>query len=371
MIFRALFLAAMMAAAAWAQDLTFQLEDLQSSEATNADYQKGLSNLDDRQWDAAVANFDSAAKRDKSLADAALYWKAYALDHAGRWEESLGVIDKLQKSFPSSRWLKDAKALSMEIHADAGHPVNPASESDQDLKLLALNTLMQKDAQAALPALLKVINSDVTDRTKEHALFVLAQSDSPDARKALMDFARQTSNPDLQRSAVRMMGMVGGDGARKELAGLYSSSSNAALKREILNGMMLSGSKSQLLAVAKMEADSGLRNSAIANLSLTGGQAELSDLYKSGASMGEKTQILSSVYLVGDNKMLQDVLKLEKDPGSVLKNLYRTETNEDIRREVLDTLTARHDTAALEELARGEKDAHMKAEISRRLGTLK
>jgi HEAT repeat protein len=286
-------------------------------------------------------------------------------------EESLSVIDKLQKSFPTSHWLKDAKALSLEIHADAGHPVNPASESDQDLKLLALNTLMQTNVKAALPALLKVINGDASDRTKEHALFVLAQSDSPDARKALMDFARQPSNQTLQLSAVRMMGMVGGDGARKELAGLYTSSSNAALKHEILNGMMLSGSKSQLLAVAKQEADSGLRNAAIANLSLTGGEVELSDLYNSGASLDEKTRILSSVYLMGDGKIVQDVLKSEKDPGVVLKNLYRTQTNDNIRRAVLDTLAAQRDSAALTELARDEKDAHLKTEIWRRLSALK
>lgn len=344
---------------AWAQDLT------------SPAYQKGLSNLDDRQWDAAVANFDLAARDDKSLADAALYWKAYALTHAGRMEESLAVLDKLQKTFPSSRWLKDARALAMEIQADAGHPVNPASESDQDLKLLALNTLMQANAKAALPALLKVINGDVSDRTKEHALFVVAQSDSPDARNALINFARQSSNQTLQLSAVRMMGMVGGDAARNELAGLYSSSSSATLKHEILNGMMLSGSRSQLLAVAKREEDSGLRDTAIANLSLTGGQVELSDLYNSGASLDEKTRILSSVFLLGDSKGVQGFLKHEKDPSPVLKNLYRTQTNDDVRRAVLDTLAAQHDTNALAELARDEKNPHMKTEIWRRLTALK
>ncbi len=168
-----------------------------------------------------------------------------------------------------------------------------------------------------------------------------------------------------------MMGMVGGEGARNELAGLYRSSSNLAVKREILNGMMLSGSKSQLLAVAKKESDSDLRNSAIANLSLSGAQAEISDLYKSGATVGEKTAILDSVFLVGDGKIVRDVLKQDKDPGLVLKNLYKTETNDEVRGAVLDTLEAQRNSVALAELAHDERDTAMKAQILRRLATIK
>ena len=378
---------AALTAAGWAQDLTFPLmESFQARDATDSSYQQGLSNLDARQWDAAMGNFDAVAKHNKALADAALYWKAYALSHAGRLTDSLAVIKKLESFFPQSRWVRDANALSVEIQADAGHPVNPAAETDEDLKLLALNTLMQEDAKAGTPALIQVINGHASDKTKEHALFVLAQSDSAEARKALIRFAQQSEHPDVQATAVRMMGMMGGDGARTELAGLYTSSSNQALKREILNGLMLSGSKSVLLSVAKTEPDPGLRNSAIMNLSLTGGNAELSQLYKSGASVDEKKQILNSVFLTGDSKTLLNVVKQETDTGlriaaikslgampnrgAVLTDLFRTETNDEVRQAVLNALVMQQSYVALAELARTEKDSRMKTEILRRLAML-
>lgn len=375
-----------LALTAAAQELSLPFTFSLSENSQDPDYEKGLSNLDARRWEAAAANFDSASRK-SALTDASLYWKAYALTHAGKWQESLSVLRRLQTSYPSSRWLKDAQALFMQIQSAAGHPVNPATQADEDLKLLALNTLMQQDPHAGLPALMGIINGAASTKTKEHALFVLAQSDAPEARKALLDFGRQSSNPALQMSAVRMMGMMGGESARKELAGLYKSSSDQAVKREILNGLMLSGSKSTLLTVARTESDPSLRNSAITNLSMTGGQVELSELYKSTAAPGEKRQILNTFVLTGDTNMLVDMLKHENDPelrvaairslgamsgqSATLTSLYRNDTNDRIRVAVLDALAATQNRVALVELAQGEKDQKMKAEIVRRIETVR
>jgi hypothetical protein len=54
-----------------------------------------------------------------------------------------------------------------------------------------------------------------------------------------------------------------------------------------------------------------------------------------------------------------------------LKNIYSTETNEDVRGAVLDTLAAQRNSGALTDLAHNERDAAMKAEILRRLATIK
>lgn len=309
------------ASVGWAQN--FLIEGFQPASESDSEYQQGLNDLDARRWDAALANFEAAAKHDKTLADAALYWKAYALDHAGRLQESLATIEKLQKTYPTSHWIEDAKALSLEIQAAAGHPVNPASETDQDLKLLALNSQLQQNPKAALPTLINVIRGDGSDRTKEHALFVLAQSDSPDARKALMQVAQKAPTPALQISAVRMMSMAGGANVRAELAGLYTSSSNPEVKHEILNGLMLSGSATPFdLIRPTSQSPAG---------KLDGGSSR----------------------------------------GEMLMNLYRTESNEDVRRAILDELQAERDNEALLMLAKAEKSPAMKAEILRRVNSLK
>ncbi len=155
----------------------------------DSDYQKGLRELDAQQWDQAIASFKAAAEKG-SAADASLYWKAYAQERAGRREEALAAIDSLRQSYPASRWLRDAKALEVEVRAQTGVPVSPAAEQDDDLKLMALNNIMQADPDKALPILQKLLAGNNSTKLKERALFVLTQSSSPDARKVLARYRR-------------------------------------------------------------------------------------------------------------------------------------------------------------------------------------
>src|SRR5581483_2720314 len=112
MILSILFIALSVSAAAqdWsgAPALSFQAAQ---SNRDDSDYQKGLAALDARRWDEAIASFDASASRRSGNADAALYWKAYAQNRAGRRDEALITISNLRQSYPSSRWIKDAQAL--------------------------------------------------------------------------------------------------------------------------------------------------------------------------------------------------------------------------------------------------------------------
>src|SRR6185437_13275208 len=229
-----------------AQDSSVLLaQSFQASQVNrdDADYQKGLRALDARQWDQAISSFTAAAAHKGSQVDAALYWKAYAENRAGHRDEALSSIAELRTAYPSSRWINDARALEVEVRAQTSAPVSPASEQDENLKLIAINSLMQSDPDQALPILQKLLASNNNSpKVKERALFVLTQNSSPQARKLLSDIARGSSNPDLQLKAIRYMGMMGSDESRKELASLYNSSSDERIKRAILQGFMVSGS---------------------------------------------------------------------------------------------------------------------------------
>ena len=69
------------------------------------------------------------------------------------------------------------------------------AQSDEDLKLLALNGLIGSDPSKAIPALQKILMSNNSTRVKDRALFVLAQSDSPEAQRLLTDTAKTPSAP--------------------------------------------------------------------------------------------------------------------------------------------------------------------------------
>ena len=68
--------------------------------------------------------------------------------------------------------------------------VNPDSEPDEDLKLMALNGLMNSDPERAIPMLEKFLQGNQSPKLKERALFVLAQNDSAKGRQILSQIAR-------------------------------------------------------------------------------------------------------------------------------------------------------------------------------------
>ncbi len=230
----------------WVPDSSFR-RDFQSrsrsseNRSEDRDYQRGLSALDSHRWDRAIDSFQTVAERKGTDADAALYWKAYAQSRAANREDALATLGELRRLYPSSRWLGDAQALDVEVRAQAGSPVNPGAESDEEIKLIAINSLLQSDPSTAFPALQKVLAGNSSVKVKEKALFVLTQNSSPEARKLLGTVAANSANPDLQMRAIRYVGLMGSDDARKELETLYSRSSDERVKRAILQNLYALG----------------------------------------------------------------------------------------------------------------------------------
>jgi HEAT repeat protein len=351
----------------------------------DSDYQKGLASLDARQWDQAIAAFDASAGHKGANGDGALYWKAYALNRAGRRDEALSTIGVLRQNYAASRWNRDARALELEIRGRSGERVSPGHEPDEDLKILALNSLMQSDPEQAVPILQKLLTSNNSAKVKEKALFVLTQSRSPQANKILNTIAHDSSNPELQLKAIRYIGMMGNADARKELGDIYNASSDENLKRAILRSFMQSGSRDFLLNAAKGEKNPDLRREAIRQLALTGGQDELWQLYQSEPTVEGKEEILKSMFLSGNSARLAEVARTEKDPrlqaaairslglmggngrSDVLVSIYRSGANREVREAVLNSLFLQQNGKALVDLARAEKDPAMKQEIVKKM----
>jgi hypothetical protein len=360
--------------------------DAQSFQARDAgkgdeDYQKGLSALDSHDWEGAIAAFEESASHKKSSAAAALYWKAYAENKAGQRSAALRTISDLRRSYRDSRWINDAQALEVEMRGQSGAPVNPSSEPDEELKMVALNGLMQAEPDQALPIVEKLLASNNSDKLKDRAMFVLVQSPSPKAAKLLGDMARGTANPALQMKAIHYIGMMGNDESRKELPAIYAASNSQDVKRAILKGYMVSGSRDLLLQAAKTEQNPELRHEAIKQLAITGGSEQLWQLYGSESSADNKRAILKSMFMTGNSDRLAELAKTEKDPslrveaikslglmggngrGDLLVEIYKSDTNPSVRHAVLQSLFLQQNGKALVELARSEKDPAMKQEI--------
>jgi tetratricopeptide (TPR) repeat protein len=350
-------------------------------------YESGQRALEGRRYGEALEYFNQVASRGKDRADGAWYWKAYTLLKLGRADEARAALAELRKSYPSSRWLDDAKALEVE----AGKPVSPETESNEELKLIALNGLMQSDPDRALPLLDTLLKSAQPPRIKRNALFVLAQSNSPKGQQMLEQVARGQGNPDVQLLAIRYLGERRRQGGSNPvLAEIYASSNDPNVKRAILNAFENARDKDRLLQIAKTERDSDLRLQAIRLLASTkDAQAEVWSLYAAESNPEIKQHILESLPSSGSQEKLLEVARTEKDPklrrfailnlastraattGDTLAGMYASEQDQNVRRAIIDALSSQKNVKAMVQIARAEKDPKMQQRILERLVSMK
>ena len=237
-----------------------------AKERADHSYRKGQAYLDKHDYSNAIEAFNEAIEEKSPRTEGALYWRAYAENKLGKRTEALATLAELKKTYPSGRWLEDAKALELEVHQASGAPVSPEGATDEDLKLLVLNSLVNSDPDRTLPMLDKLLKGNNSPRVKERALFVLAQSHSPQSREMIANVAKGKFNPDLQAKAIQYLGVFGGHEATSTLVDIYKNSNDPQIKRSILHSFMVSGSRDALLSVAKNESNPELRVDAIHQL---------------------------------------------------------------------------------------------------------
>jgi HEAT repeat protein len=322
--------------------------------------------------------------------DGALYWKAYALGKLGRRDEAAAAIAELRKGYAGSRWLDDAKALELELKQAAGQNVAPEAESDEELKLMAINGLMQSDPERAMPLLENLLKGSASPKVKRNTLFVLAQSNSPKAQALIEQVARGGANPDLQLKAITYMNMRRKPNPNGQiLAEIYAATGDAAVKRAILQAYASMGDKEHLMQAARTEKSPELRQYAIGALAGGNGNPELWQLYQSETTTEGKLQLLRYMYANGNADKLLEVVRTDKDPKvhadavralvsqrspvatDTLVSLYGAEQDSQVKMTIVDGLTGQRNAKALVEIARAEKDPKMKLRIVERLSNMK
>jgi len=136
-------------------------------------YAEGTKAIDESRWADAEGIFTRIASQRNGHADGALYWKAYAENKLGQTKPALDTCYVLGQNYPNSSWIHECGALEIEIHARSGKPAEPKAGDDDDLKLLALNSLMKTDAPRALAQVQEILNGDASEKLKREALFIL------------------------------------------------------------------------------------------------------------------------------------------------------------------------------------------------------
>lgn len=260
---------------AWAQSLyypggfgrSFSAVEGGQSEGRGGDYQEGLRALDEGEWQAAAAAFARVAERKGAAADGALYWKAYAESRQGHRQAALNSLAELRRTVPDSKWLRDAAALDAEmqnarvrvtsLNAPVVAVVSPgegeSQSPDTDIKLLAINSLMTSKPAVAVPALKTVLAGSSPVAVKDRALFVLAQSSSPEAHKVVTDLAKGSADTSLRVRAIRYAAMMSGDEGTRDMIAIFRREENTQVRSAILQGLAMRGNSKALAELARGE----------------------------------------------------------------------------------------------------------------------
>src|SRR5215470_4650737 len=119
-------------------------------------YSSAKDALDNNNYDKAISGFDEVARLKGRRADAALYWKAYALDKAGRHAEAQATIEQLKKEYPQSSWVRNAKSAA----GPAQVWVPAETGGDDEEKEYALQACINMPPERCVPILEKVLQGN-------------------------------------------------------------------------------------------------------------------------------------------------------------------------------------------------------------------
>lgn len=353
-------------------------------------YADGTRAINESRWQDAVGLFGRVAQMHGEHAEGALYWKAYAEHKEGQSANALNTCGELRRSYPKSRWLEECGALEIEIRGTSGDPVQPQAEADENLKLLALNALMQEDQAQALPILQKILTGNQSDELKSRALFVLAQSQSPQAKALVSEIAHGQAGPALQIRAIRMLAVSQGKRADDTLADIYQHSGDAQVKRAILQSYLITEDSARLLAAARGESDPDLVRAAVHTLGAMSDSTDLLTLYRATNNAQTKADILNSLIASGHNGVgpLTEIAQSEQDADlrrKAIRNLgvaggksvtpalvatYEKNSAVETKRAAAQALFLAGDSHDLVALARAEKDLEMKKYLVEQLSLI-
>ena len=202
-----------------------------------------------------------------------------------------------------------ATVITVSPSAPASVWLPESYKPDTDLRIQALGHLMRIDADKAIPVLVELCFEE-NAATASKAVFLLAQSQRPEARQMVVQVAQSAATP-VRVAAVREFARFGGADVSNVLLRFYLGS-DVAVKRQVVKSLAERAEKGPLLTIAQTESDRDLRTRAIFALSQAGGRQELHVLY-SRAGTEFKRPIIRGLFNARAEHELIQLAERERD----------------------------------------------------------
>jgi HEAT repeat protein len=233
-------------------------------------YRAGIEAINRQDFRRAAGIFAEISRRfpKSEYAADANYWRAFALYKSGRdsdLQEALRALAAQEKSFPKAKMSDDASTLAVRINGELGKrgytnsaqkvaevavgdnaPCTSSSRNDEDLemRIAALNALLQMDAQSVVPILKGVFSKRdaCSAQLREKAVFILSQKQTPETEAMLIDLTRSDPNRSVREQAVFWLGQVHTDRAAAALEEIATSSRDMELRDKAVFALNEQGS---------------------------------------------------------------------------------------------------------------------------------
>jgi HEAT repeat protein len=288
---------------------------------------------------------------DSEYAPDALYWQAFALYRVGSadaLDEALAALDQQRDRYPDAATRGDADALAVRIrgvlarggdadaaqrvYEDAGGGVYQVTEGDcpdeeSDVRVAAINALMQMDSERALPVLEQVLarRDECSATLRRKAVFIVADGESPRATDILLQVARSDPDPEVRGQAVFWLSEVDDERAVDALEQILGESSDVELREKALFALSENDSEraGEILRRYALDANQSedIREKALFWLAeRDGGDATfLRELYGRVESESLKEKILFAASEGGDPAAVEWLFEIARDPGQSME----------------------------------------------------
>ena len=178
-----------------------------------------------------------------------LYWRAYSLFQSGRTpdlREARGAIDLQERNYGNADTRDDARTLKTRIITELARRGDPdaakeleeeanrfgaekgCASEDDDMRLAALQGLMQMESESALPILKQVLakRGGCSESLRKHAVFIVSQKQGDEATTMLLDVARADPSREVRAEAIQWLGQARSSRAVAALDSIASSSTD-------------------------------------------------------------------------------------------------------------------------------------------------
>jgi HEAT repeat protein len=173
--------------------------------------------------------------------------------------------------------------------------------------------LIDTHGERVIPLLKDMAFDTKSPDDARRALFVLAHSQQPEARKIVVQAANSGAEP-LRLAAIREIGRFDSASASTELMDIYITAATPTIRRQVVRSLGERSDDGALFRIVKLEPDMNVRNTAIVTLGRLRPAAGQLRLLYTQAPADSREAVLTALFNAKDDDGLIDIARSEKDP---------------------------------------------------------